>query len=38
MLQCLTMEGQGIGGVAIEYIRCDVDENLWSNRQERQEV
>ena len=58
MLQCLTMEGQGIGRgqqperrrrgrhskrffprcIAREDIRCDVDENLWPNRQERQEV
>ena len=44
MLHCLTMEGQGIGqGQQPERrrgrgVRLRENENLWPNRQERQEV
>jgi hypothetical protein len=43
MLHCLTMEGQGIGqGQQPERrgrgVRLREYENLWPNRQERQEV
>ena len=44
VLQCLTMEGQGIGRGQQQVrrrergVRLSENENLWPNRQERQEA